>query len=257
MTAEAPRAATGGPGGAATGGPGGATPGADGDGDAPPDPGPRARSRRWIVLVPVAALAVAVAFLAGTAWGAGAGGPAPTDRSAEAGFARDMQVHHAQAVEMAMDLYPRTDDRELRAVAYDIATGQSAQRGQMYQWLVDWGLSQASAEPAMAWMREAGPEHGGHAAGAGGAPGDVAEAMGMATPAQLDALRAARGAEADCRFLALMIRHHEGAIPMVAAVTELGREPGVLQTARSMAETQGAEIEAMRSIRERLGCAAG
>ena len=49
----------------------------------------------------------------------------------DAGFARDMQMHHAQAVDMAMTIYAETDDDELRALAYDIATGQSSQRGEM------------------------------------------------------------------------------------------------------------------------------
>ena len=41
--------------------------------------------------------------------------------SAEAGFARDMQVHHGQAVEMAMDIYRTTENPDVRVLAYDIA----------------------------------------------------------------------------------------------------------------------------------------
>ena len=62
-----------------------------------------------------------------------------------------MQVHHAQAIDMAMTIYRSTDDDDLRALAYDIATGQSAQRGEMFDWLVQWGLPQAGGPP-MAWM---------------------------------------------------------------------------------------------------------
>ena len=40
----------------------------------------------------------------------------PTTDSAEAGFSRDMQVHHAQAIEMAMEIYRKTDDDELRVL---------------------------------------------------------------------------------------------------------------------------------------------
>ena len=54
-----------------------------------------------------------------------------------------MQVHHAQAIEMAMEIYRKTDDDELRVLAYDIATGQAGQRGEMYDWLVQWGLPQS------------------------------------------------------------------------------------------------------------------
>ena len=40
-----------------------------------------------------------------------------------------MQVHHAQAIEMAMEIYRKTDDAELRMLAYDIATGQAGAAG--------------------------------------------------------------------------------------------------------------------------------
>ena len=86
----------------------------------------------------------------------------PSTASAEAGFSRDMQVHHAQAIAMAMEIYRKTDDDELRVLSYDIATGQAGQRGEMFDWLVQWGLPQAGA-PMMAWMAgaEGGHDHGG------------------------------------------------------------------------------------------------
>ena len=66
--------------------------------------------------------------------------------------------------------------------------------------------------------------------------------------------QAATGQEADCLFLELMIRHHEGAIPMADAVLELGTEPRVLEVAGSIKEGQTAEIDAMKSMQARLGC---
>ena len=66
-----------------------------------------------------------------------------------------MQVHHAQAIEMAMEIYRKTDDEELRVLSYDIATGQAGQRGEMFDWLVQWGLPQ-SGGPMMAWMADDG-----------------------------------------------------------------------------------------------------
>ena len=47
--------------------------------------------------------------------------------------------------------------------------------------------------------------------------------MGMASPAQMEALAEAQGTEFDRQFLTLMIRHHRGAIEMVE---ELHRQPG-------------------------------
>jgi len=205
----------------------------------------------------VAVAAAALAFAVGRFSTFGSSGPlAPANDSAEAGFARDMQVHHAQAVEMAMELYRKTDDDELRALSYDIATGQSAQRGEMFDWLVQWGLPQAGGLP-MAWMSGADDGHG-HGGGASAEPmtdAEMREAMGMATDDELAQLRVAEGLDADCLFTELMIRHHEGAIPMVDAVLELGSEPRVLAVAASMKVAQTAEIDAMTSVQARLGCA--
>ena len=69
-------------------------------------------------------------------------------------------------------------------------------------------------------------------------------------------LTAATGVEADCLFLTLMIRHHEGAIPMAEALLELGTDPRALEVATAIENGQTAEIDAMRSIQERLGCTA-
>ncbi|UYK41548.1 DUF305 domain-containing protein [Microbacterium terricola] len=200
------------------------------------------------------ALIVGAAFAIGrfSTFGGAASTATPTTDSAEAGFARDMQVHHAQAVEMAMQVYRTTDDETLRALSYDIATGQSAQRGEMYDWLVQWGLPQAGA-PLMSWMT-ASDAHGGHVETAQPTQDELEAQMGMATDAELAQLADSTGQPADCLFLELMIRHHEGAIPMAAAVIELGSEPRVLQFAGAMEETQTAEIAAMESLQSQLSC---
>src|SRR5687768_13678004 len=65
----------------------------------------------------------------------------PADDSADAGFARDMSQHHAQAVEMAMAAFDRSTDTELRTMGYDITTSQQYQIGQMQTWLQEWRLS--------------------------------------------------------------------------------------------------------------------
>lgn len=210
---------------------------------------------RWILaafaLVAVAALAFAIGRF--SMFGASSALAPPATDSAEAGFARDMQLHHGQAVDMAMTLYRETDDADLRALAYDIATAQSAQAGEMYSWLVSWGLPQ-SGGTLMEWM-SGEPGHLDH-----DSPGDppseaeLLREMGMATEAELDAFEAATGTEADCQFLALMARHHEGAIDMVDAVLRLGSEPRVLQVAESMKDVQQFELDAMASAATRLGC---
>jgi len=108
----------------------------------------------------------------------------------------------------------------------------------------------------MAWMAAGGGdhEHGGAEPRASLSDEEARAAMGMASDAELDALAAASGQDADCLFLELMIRHHEGAVPMADAIIDLGSEPRVLQVAGAISAGQTAEIDAMKSMQQRLGC---
>ena len=177
------------------------------------------------------------------------GNPAPGNTSAEAGFARDMQVHHIQGVEMAMIIRDRTEDEDVRLLAYDIATTQGHQAGQLYGWLAEWRLRQAGSEPPMTWMERRGRsgEEGDHAAHAMGAL-----MPGMATLAQMVELSAASGVEAERLFLSLMIAHHQGALEMAEAVLDRTDHPGVLTFADAVLVSQASEIDLMtRMLAER------
>lgn len=218
---------------------------------------PVAGWRRWLLIAVVALGVAGLAFAIGrfSTFGANSSVVTPSTDSADAGFARDMQIHHAQAIDMAMEIYRKTDDQELRILAYDIATSQAEQKGQMYDWLVKWGLSQ-SGGPLMSWMTTAdgGHGHGGTATGETPTDEELRVAMGMASADELAALQAASGREADCLFLSLMIRHHQGAIPMAEALLELGSDPRAHAVAEAMKNGQTAEIDAMESMQSRLQC---
>lgn len=162
----------------------------------------------------------------------------PGDESAEAGFARDMATHHAQAVDMAFVVRDTSSDEALRTLAYDIITTQSTQRGVFMGWLQQWGAPQTSAGPRMAWMP-------GHAHTPGGAPQPM---HGMASEEELRRLRQAQGVEAEILFLQLMIRHHEGGVIMARAVEDLTRRAEVLGAARSIDATQTSEIAGMTEM---------
>jgi uncharacterized protein (DUF305 family) len=213
--------------------------------------------RRWALIALIAVGIAGLAFAIGrfSTFGSAGEAAAPSNSSADAGFARDMQVHHGQAIEMAMEIYRKTEDPEIRVIAYDMATTQAAQKGEMYDWLVRWGLPQLG-ENTMAWMTgtDTGHDHG-EASDAPMTDEEMREAMGMASPAELTALQQATGLEADCLFLELMIRHHGGAIPMADALVELGTDQRAIEVAASMSETQAFEIDAMTAIQQRLGCA--
>lgn len=226
---------------------------------APDDPAARQASGRTIAASVAAALLVAgAAFAVGrfTAFDATTAPPTPGTSSAEAGFARDMQTHHAQAVDMAMTIHAKTTSDDVRLLSYDIATSQQAQIGTMSEWLISWGLP-ALGDTTMGWMTD-GEAHAGHGGtGSASTPTSVEEmhaAMGMATTAELADLDAATGTAADCLFLELMIRHHDGAIEMVDAVRDRASDARVLDLAAQMAAAQTAEIDVMRHLQTRLGC---
>lgn len=172
------------------------------------------------------------------------GDPKPLSTSAEAGFARDMQVHHDQGVELGVLIRDRSIDEDVRLLGYDIVTTQSQQSGQLFGWLSTWGLSQAGAEPSMTWMttpgRTAGSHDGGHE------PGQ--RMPGLATDAEIASLSAASGTEADRIFLTLMIAHHEGAIEMAEAVLDRTSNSMVRAFATAVVVSQTSEIELMTDM---------
>lgn len=197
------------------------------------DPGHRPTlhpGRARLLLVALTALLVGVV---GTLWVVQARSSAPTDFGADAGFARDMQTHHAQAVEMAFLVRDRSEDAEVRTVAFDIITSQQQQAGQMYGWLVQWGLDQTGSRPPMAWVG------GGHAAAHAGSDGSM---PGMATPEQLAELTAASGVAAERIFLRLMIAHHTGGVAMAEAAVADASTPEVRTLAGAIAAAQASEV---------------
>jgi len=180
---------------------------------------------------------------------------APSTLSVEAGFARDMQVHHDQAVEMALIVRDRTDDPEIRSLAYDIATSQAQQSGQMYAWLNDWGLPQARPGATMEWMSaptldgSAGQGHEHGIPTTESADDAAAVAMpGMASDADLERLRNASGTDAEVLFLTLMLAHHRGGVDMADAVLDRSTHPLVTTLARAIVFAQSGEIDYMESL---------
>ena len=162
---------------------------------------------------------------------------APADASAEAGFARDMMVHHAQAVQMAEIVRDRTESEEIQTLSADIALTQQAQIGQMQGWLAVWGLPPTGTEPAMSWMGH--PTEG--------------RMPGMASPEELNNLQKASPEEADTLFLQLMIPHHEAALPMAEAVLADTDRPEVERLAGAIIASQQAEIELMKGLLQQRG----
>lgn len=168
----------------------------------------------------------------------------PVDTSADAGFLRDMSVHHTQAVDMSLLILAEleeTEDPQLHAVATDIARTQEAQVGRMQGWLVQWDLPVRGSAEQMAWME--GHDHG------AGSDGQAPEEMpGFIDAEQMAQLEQATGTEAEILFLDLMIDHHEGGVEMAEAAVVLAGESYVVELAQGMVDAQQAEIELMESM---------
>lgn len=172
------------------------------------------------------------------------GNGTPTDASPEAGFARDMAKHHAQAVEMSFVVRDASSATDVRSLGYDIINTQATQRGVFMGWLQQWGLDQASSRPDMAWM--AGHGHGGTAE-------KPAPMPGLATPQEMAALKAAKGKDAEILYLQLMIRHHEGGVDMAKGLLKLSDRDEVATMATHIVNGQTGEIALMTDMLKQRG----
>ncbi|WTW93257.1 DUF305 domain-containing protein [Streptomycetaceae bacterium NBC_01309] len=175
----------------------------------------------------------------------------PADDSVDAGFARDMKEHHAQAVDMSMIVRVQTEDEEIRSLAYDIATTQQNQEGQMFGWLDLWGLTQTSSRPPMTWMSPEGMTAMGHQMGAPGP--DTPRMPGMATKAEMERLAQVKGREAEVLFLQLMIKHHAAGVAMAQDAANRATVPQVKNLAQKMVNGQTSEMDLMRDLLAKRG----
>lgn len=199
-------------------------------------------------LVLALAVALAVGLLAGSRlMGAQENPPAPDDGSVDAGFARDMRDHHAQAVEMSVLLRDATDEPQIRSLALDILLTQQQQIGQMYGWLSSWGLSQASSGPALAWMGNKAGETGGSSHGSMDMGGG-SRMPGMASDEDLEELARARGQRAERLYLQLMIPHHRAGVQMAQEAARSASTSVVRDLAQSIVNSQKAEIDVLRAM---------
>ncbi|MFD3333264.1 DUF305 domain-containing protein [Streptomyces sp. NPDC058700] len=213
-------------------------------------PARRPDRTRWAA---VTAVALALLFAGGAVTVASAereeAPRTPSTASADAGFARDMSVHHQQAVEMSFIVRDRTRDEEVRRLAYDIANTQANQRGMMLGWLDLWALPkvESGVEP-MAWMGMGGSADTG--------PLDGALMPGMATDAQLDELRKAEGREAEVLYLKLMTEHHRGGVHMAEGCVQKCTVDVERGLAQGMVAAQESEILLMADMLRKRGAGA-
>jgi uncharacterized protein (DUF305 family) len=177
--------------------------------------------------------------------------------SADVQFLRGMIPHHQQALAMAALAKDRTNRKELLDAAGRIEASQEDEIEFMQGWLeernelgVD-GPATAAAAAEHTAHTTAGAPAADHANHANPAAHSGLGMKGMATPEQLAALAAASGTDFDRLFLTLMIKHHEGAVQMVEALTEQpgsAYEPALFEFTRDVTNDQNAEIERMNVL---------
>lgn len=199
--------------------------------DDPPDAGPRT------ALTPSSAPPVLQPGAPGDAGSTAA----PGTTAEQAGVAHDdiafMQMmipHHAQALTMSRLAPRRAASPAVKAMARRILAAQGPEILTMAAWLRDHDLAVPNAEDDPDAY-----DHGKHG---------HATMHGMLTPAELRALRRARGERFDRLYLAGMIRHHEGAIAMADVVAVKGTDVLVSELAGDILVGQNAEIDRMRAL---------
>ncbi len=144
---------------------------------------------------------------------------------ADVRFMQMMIAHHAQAVHMTRMAESAGASPRVLRLAQKIDLSQAGEIALMQDWLR--GNGQVAPDTS-SWRTMTMP--------------------GMLTAAQLDGLAAARGTEFDRQFLTLMIKHHEGALQMVAellATPRAAQDVDVNVLANEVEATQTAEIGLM------------
>ncbi|MBX3100718.1 MAG: DUF305 domain-containing protein [Salinibacterium sp.] len=142
--------------------------------------------------------------------------------SADITFAMQMVAHHEQAVEMAqMVLDKEGVDPRVTKLAQNIKDAQGPEIDTMNQWLDSWGA---------------------------GGPMDGMDMGGTMSDADMAALEAASGSEANRLFLEQMTVHHKGAIDMAKTELQDGQNADALALAQKIVDDQTAEIARMKDL---------
>ena len=139
---------------------------------------------------------------------------------------------------LLLDTPAADGDSTVRGIAREVVLGQQIENGLMVQLLRGWGHSEVNdTGTSMTWMDM---------------PATPSDAMpGMASPAELDALRAATGRDADVLFLRLMIAHHEGGLHMAEEAARRAATDEVRVLADAMLRGQRGELLLMQEALQR------
>ena len=235
--------------------------------------------RRPLILIPILALSLLLTALPTMAVSGSQGqregaGNQDFDRA----FLHEMVMHHMMAVMMAQPVAAGATHEEVRRLATDVISGQSAEIARMQAWLTDWyGMSLTMpGMPVMDGMPGAqmpGPgarpetemmhDMPGMQPGMEMMPGMHMSGMQPMPSAQMTpetrtlsmemmagmmdmmGLNRLSGERLESVFMLLMIPHHENAISMAEEAVERATHEEVRQLARQIIAAQSAEIDQM------------
>ncbi len=179
----------------------------------------------------------------------------PRYTAADVRFMQGMIGHHAQALAMTALIPERTTRQDIRLLGQRIQVSQKDEIAMMKQWLKD-RHQEIPADHAQ-------HDHdamAGHSMNMPGMAMSDTLMPGMLTTEQIAELARANGDEFDKLFLRDMVRHHEGALVMVASLlgtTGSGQEAEVFRFASEVDSDQRAEIARMNALLDTLGPTGG
>lgn len=139
-------------------------------------------------------------------------------------YLRRMSEHHAQGAQIAGLAAERAEDPHLKALAALMVVAQHGDIAVMMQW---WD----------AWFPTLSPLC---------TPREREAMPGMARPDEIEALRRSAGRDFDRRFVALMSRHHAGAVRMADEALARAADPRVRLLSHAIRHQQRGEIDLMR-----------
>lgn len=161
-----------------------------------------------------------------------------TGHAADVRFVQGMMAHHAQAIVMAAMVPSRTSRDDMKLLAERITLSQQSEIDMMRRWLVE-HHEEVPPDDAHFHMES----------------GHMTPMPGMLTADELARLAKASGVEFDRLFLRDMIRHHEGALAMVAKLfgtTGAAQAPEIYRFASDVDADQRAEIARMQTLQREI-----
>ena len=217
--------------------------------------------RRRAAAAPALAILTALALVAARLPAQGTTAASHDYTRADVDFVQGMIFHHAQAVVMSDWAVTHGARPELQTLCKRIALSQRDEITVMQHWLRERQLpvpdpihmlpGNRGSAPDTSGMNMPEMSMGNHAMGMN--MGDHPETMtGMLTPEEMHQLDAARGTAFDSLYLTGMIKHHRGALDMVArlfATPGGGQQSEIFALATDVDAGQRAEIARMEAMR--------